>query len=102
MGGQQQEEEGAGAEELHGQAAGRGAAHGVIGAAQAQHGHGRLVRVAQGLVALPVCLPAGGTGATEQGLLQVPQRAAAQQLLHVHRPGQGPGVPAGMGWVHPP
>uniref|UniRef100_A0A8B9G4V2 Uncharacterized protein n=1 Tax=Amazona collaria TaxID=241587 RepID=A0A8B9G4V2_9PSIT len=92
MGGQQQEEVGAGAEELQGQAASGGAAHGVIGAAEAQHGHGRLVRVAQGLVAVPVGLPARGMGlgAAEEGLLQVPQRAAAQQLLHVHHLSQGP------------
>uniref|UniRef100_A0A663MHQ5 Uncharacterized protein n=1 Tax=Athene cunicularia TaxID=194338 RepID=A0A663MHQ5_ATHCN len=91
----QQEEVGAAAEELQGQAAGRGAADGVVGAAEAQHGHGRLVGVAQGLVAFPVGLPGGGAalGPAEEGFLQLPQRAAAQQPLHIHRLGQGPRVP---------
>uniref|UniRef100_A0A8D0EWP8 Uncharacterized protein n=1 Tax=Strix occidentalis caurina TaxID=311401 RepID=A0A8D0EWP8_STROC len=88
----QQEEVGAAAEELQGEAAGRGAADGVVGAAEAQHGHGRLVGVAQGFVAFPVRLPGGGAalGPAEEGFLQLPQRAAAQQPLHVHRLGQGP------------
>uniref|UniRef100_A0A8B9EQY8 Uncharacterized protein n=1 Tax=Anser cygnoides TaxID=8845 RepID=A0A8B9EQY8_ANSCY len=93
----QQEEVGAAAEQLHGQRAGRGPADGVVGAADAQHGHGHLVGVAQGLVALPVGFPAGGAalGPAEEGFLQLPQRAAAQQLGHVHRLGQGARVPAG-------
>uniref|UniRef100_A0A8C3U866 Uncharacterized protein n=1 Tax=Catharus ustulatus TaxID=91951 RepID=A0A8C3U866_CATUS len=92
---QQQEEEGAAAEELPGQAPGRGAAHGVVGAAQAQHRHRRLVRIPQGLVALPVALPAGGAAPSpaEEGFLQLPQRAAAQKPVHVHHLGQGPRVP---------
>uniref|UniRef100_A0A8C3NHB6 Uncharacterized protein n=1 Tax=Geospiza parvula TaxID=87175 RepID=A0A8C3NHB6_GEOPR len=95
----QQEEVGAAAEELPGQAAGRRAAHGVIGAAEAQHRHRRLVRVAQGLVALPVALPAGGAAPSpaEERFLQLPQRAAAQEPVRVHHLGQGPRVPAGMG-----
>uniref|UniRef100_A0A8C4UWD9 Uncharacterized protein n=1 Tax=Falco tinnunculus TaxID=100819 RepID=A0A8C4UWD9_FALTI len=95
----QQEEVGAAAEELEGQAAGRGAADGVVGAAEAQHRHSGLVSVAQGLVALPVSLPAGGAalGPAEEGFLQLPQRAAAQHPVHVQRLSQGPRVPAGMG-----
>uniref|UniRef100_A0A8B9ZKX2 Uncharacterized protein n=1 Tax=Anas platyrhynchos TaxID=8839 RepID=A0A8B9ZKX2_ANAPL len=96
--GEQQEEIGAAAKQLPGQRAGRGPADGVVGAADAQHGHGHLVGVPQGLVALPVGFPAGG-GPAEEGFLQLPQRAAAQQLGHVHRLGQGACVPAGMGWV---
>uniref|UniRef100_A0A674HEZ4 Uncharacterized protein n=1 Tax=Taeniopygia guttata TaxID=59729 RepID=A0A674HEZ4_TAEGU len=92
----QQEEEGAAAEQLPGQAAGRGSAHRVIGAAQAQHRHRRLVRVAKGLVPLPVALPAGGAapGPAEEGFLQLPQRAAAQELVRVHHFGQSPHRPA--------
>uniref|UniRef100_A0A493TZZ2 Uncharacterized protein n=1 Tax=Anas platyrhynchos platyrhynchos TaxID=8840 RepID=A0A493TZZ2_ANAPP len=86
--GEQQEEIGAAAKQLPGQRAGRGPADGVVGAADAQHGHGHLVGVPQGLVALPVGFPAGG-GPAEEGFLQLPQRAAAQQLGHVHRLGQG-------------
>uniref|UniRef100_A0A8C3QI25 Uncharacterized protein n=1 Tax=Cyanoderma ruficeps TaxID=181631 RepID=A0A8C3QI25_9PASS len=111
----QQEEVGAAAEELPGQALGRGAAHGVVGAAEAQHRHRRLVGVAQGLVALPVALPAGGAAPSpaEEGFLQLPQRAAAQEPVHVHHLGQGPrwrviGMPLGAGgyrraavWVPP-
>uniref|UniRef100_A0A8C5T2N5 Uncharacterized protein n=1 Tax=Malurus cyaneus samueli TaxID=2593467 RepID=A0A8C5T2N5_9PASS len=95
----QQEEVGAAAEELPGQARGRGAAHGVVGAAEAQHRHRHLVRVAQGLVALPVALPAAGAtpAPAEEGFLQLPQRAAAQEPVRVHHLGQGPRVPAGIG-----
>uniref|UniRef100_A0A8C4KAL9 Uncharacterized protein n=1 Tax=Dromaius novaehollandiae TaxID=8790 RepID=A0A8C4KAL9_DRONO len=87
----QPEEEGVGAEELQGQGAGRRAPYGVVGAADAQHGHGRLVHVAQRLVAGPVRLPAHGAalGRAEEGFLQLPQRTAAQQLVHVHHLGQG-------------
>uniref|UniRef100_A0A8C3GMK9 Uncharacterized protein n=1 Tax=Cairina moschata TaxID=8855 RepID=A0A8C3GMK9_CAIMO len=92
--GEQQEEIGAAAEQLPGQRAGRGPADGVVGAADAQHGHGHLVGVPQGLVALPVGFPARGPA--EEGFLQLLQRAAAQQLGHVHRLGQGARVPAGM------
>uniref|UniRef100_A0A8B9TZR9 Uncharacterized protein n=1 Tax=Anas zonorhyncha TaxID=75864 RepID=A0A8B9TZR9_9AVES len=92
--GEQQEEIGAAAEQLPGQRAGRGPADGVVGAADAQHRHGHLVGVPQGLVALPVGFPAGGP--TEKGFLQLPQRAAAQQLGHVHRLGQGPHFPPNL------
>uniref|UniRef100_A0A8C9N3U9 Uncharacterized protein n=1 Tax=Serinus canaria TaxID=9135 RepID=A0A8C9N3U9_SERCA len=90
----------AAAEELPGQALGQGATHRVIGAAEAQHRHRRLVRVAQGLVALPVALPAGGAAPSpaEEGFLQLPQRAAAQEPVHVHHLGQGSHIPAGMVW----
>uniref|UniRef100_A0A8C3JI87 Uncharacterized protein n=1 Tax=Calidris pygmaea TaxID=425635 RepID=A0A8C3JI87_9CHAR len=96
----QQEEVGAAAEELQGQAAGRGSSDGVIGSAEAQHRHGHLIGVPQGLVAFPVGLPTGGTalGLAEEGFLQLPQRAAAQQPGHVHHLGQGPHVPVGRGW----
>uniref|UniRef100_A0A8C0B4M3 Uncharacterized protein n=1 Tax=Buteo japonicus TaxID=224669 RepID=A0A8C0B4M3_9AVES len=71
----------------YGQAAGRGSADGVVGAAEAQHRHGRLV----------VSLPAGGAalGPAEEGFFQLPQRAAAQHPVHVHHLGQGPHVPGG-------
>uniref|UniRef100_A0A8C0UPC5 Uncharacterized protein n=1 Tax=Cyanistes caeruleus TaxID=156563 RepID=A0A8C0UPC5_CYACU len=88
----------AAAEQLPGQALGRGAAHGVIGAAEAQHRHRRLVRITQGLVAFPVALPAAGAAPSpaEEGFLQLPQRAAAQEPVRVHHVSQSPRVPAGM------
>uniref|UniRef100_A0A6I8PJR2 Uncharacterized protein n=1 Tax=Ornithorhynchus anatinus TaxID=9258 RepID=A0A6I8PJR2_ORNAN len=92
---EQQEEVGVAQKELGGQGARRGPPHRVVGTADAQHGHGGFVHIPQGVIDVPVGVPAHGKvlGLAEEPLLKLPQRAAAQQLGHVHGFRQGRGVP---------
>uniref|UniRef100_A0A8C3SQV1 Uncharacterized protein n=1 Tax=Chelydra serpentina TaxID=8475 RepID=A0A8C3SQV1_CHESE len=93
----QQEEVGAAAEELHGEGAGRRPPDGVIGAADAQDWDGCLVRVPEGVVAIPVRIPGDGLllGLAEEGFLKLPERAAPEQPARLHHLCQRGGVPGG-------
>uniref|UniRef100_A0A8B9Q2R6 Uncharacterized protein n=1 Tax=Apteryx owenii TaxID=8824 RepID=A0A8B9Q2R6_APTOW len=75
--------------ELPGRAVAQAPAHGVVLAADAENGHRHLVHVPQGVIALPVGVPA--LRLAEQGLLQLPQRPASEETL------QGQHFPQGGG-----
>uniref|UniRef100_A0A8B9PKW6 Uncharacterized protein n=1 Tax=Apteryx owenii TaxID=8824 RepID=A0A8B9PKW6_APTOW len=103
------EEVGVGAEELQRQGAGWRAPHGVVGAADAEHGHGGLVHVAQRVVAGPIRFPAPA-GGTWGGGGRPPRGAPRARHTHAGAEGLEPrhqllhGLPEGFerraGLVH--
>lgn len=72
-----------------------GPAHRVISTADTQHRHSCLIHIPEGVVAVPVGVPADGEtlSVTEEGLLQLLQGVALEHLPRVHCVIQGSGVP---------
>lgn len=92
---EQEEEVGVAVKEFGGQEAVWGPAHWVISTADTQHGHRCLVHVPEGVIVVPVGVPADGEtlGVAEEDLLKLLQGAAPEQLVGVHCVFQGRGVP---------
>uniref|UniRef100_A0A673V7R4 Uncharacterized protein n=1 Tax=Suricata suricatta TaxID=37032 RepID=A0A673V7R4_SURSU len=91
----QEEEVGVAVKEFGGQKVVWRPTHGVISATDAQHGHGGLVHIPEGVVVVPIGVPADGEtlGVAEEGLLKLLQRAALEQFVSIHCVLQGRGVP---------
>uniref|UniRef100_A0A8C2V950 Uncharacterized protein n=1 Tax=Chinchilla lanigera TaxID=34839 RepID=A0A8C2V950_CHILA len=95
---EQQEEVGVAVEEFGRQSVVWRPTHRVVGAADAQHGHGSLVHIPERVIAIPVCVPADGEtlGVAEEGLLKLSQGAALEQLVGIHCVLQGCRIPGIM------
>lgn len=83
---EQEEEVGVAVKEFRGQKVVRGPTHGVVGATDTQHRHSGLVHIPEGVVVVPVGVPADGEtlGVAEEGLLKLSQGAAPEQFVGVH------------------
>ena len=92
---EQEEEVGVLVKEFSGQKVVWGPTHRVISTTDAQHRYGRLVHIPEGVIVVPVGVPADGEvlGVAEEGLLKLSQGAAPEQFADVHRVLQGCGVP---------
>lgn len=92
---EQKEEVGAAVEEFSWQKVAWGPAHGVVGTADAQHRYRGLIHIPEGVVVLPVGVPADGEalGVAEEGFLKLPQGAAPEQFAGIHGVLQGRGIP---------
>ena len=92
---EQEEEVGVAVKEFGGQKVVWGPTHGVISTTDTQHGHGGLVHIPEGVVVVPIGVPADGEtlGVAEEGLLKLSQGAAPEQFVGVHCVLQGRGVP---------
>lgn len=92
---EQEEKVGVAVKEFRGQKVVRGPAHGVVGTGDTQHRHRGLVHIPEGIVVVPVGVPADGEtlGVAEQGLLKLSKGAAPEQPVGVHGVLQGRGIP---------
>lgn len=92
---EQEEEVGVAVKEFSGQKVVWGPAHRVISATDTQHRYSCLIHIPEGVVVVPVGVPADGEtlGVAEEGLLKLSQGAAPKQFASVHCVLQGRGVP---------
>ena len=92
---EQKEEVGVAVKEFSWQKVVWGPAHGVVGTADAQHRYRCLIHIPEGVVVVPVGVPADGEalGVAEESLLKLPQGAAPEQFAGIHCVLQGRGVP---------
>lgn len=97
---EQQEEVGVAVEEFRRQKVVWGPAHGVVSTTDTQHRHGRLIHIPEGVVVVPVGVPADGEtlGVAEEGFLKLSQGAAPEQFVGVHRVLEGRGVSGSKKW----
>lgn len=95
MAAEQEEEVGVAVKEFSWQKVVWGPTHRIIGATDAQHRYGCLVHIPEGVVVVPVGVPADGEalGVAEEGLFKLSQGAAPEQFSSVHCVLQGCGVP---------
>lgn len=76
----QQEEVGVAVKKFGGQCVVWGPAHWVVSATHTQHRYSSLIHIPEGIVAVPVGVPADGEslGVAEEGLLKLTQRTAPE------------------------
>lgn len=92
---EQEEEVGVAVKEFSGQKVVWGPTHRVISATDTQHRYSCLIHIPEGVVVVPVGVPADGEtlGVAEEGLLKLSQGAAPKQFASVHCVLQGCGIP---------
>lgn len=92
---EQEEEVGVAMKEFSGQKVVWGPAHRVISTADTQHRYSGLVHIPEGVIVVPVGVPADGEtlSVAEEGLFKFSQGAAPEQFAGVYYVLQGCGIP---------